>query len=118
MKLGRKSFFALALLLFLSLPGTGHAAYQITETQLAELTQVFSELRTQQTMQQEQIEKLRTQLVQSETSMRTSETQLAEANSFLKESADRNRRTEARLERQRNTWAIVAGLIAGWAVVR
>ena len=131
---GLKRLLLLLLLLVCSAPVTISASetYIVTETQLMELETVFTELRSQQKQQERllteqcgQIKTLETQLAASQTQIESSkravsdlETRLAEANQYLGKSADSAKRTKQRLERQRNTWAILAAVTVGAAIAR
>lgn len=128
-----KHYCMCCLLFALSLPAYASAAdYTVTEEQLTSLEQVFSELKTEQETQQKlltgqkaQIEMLKNQLKTSDAEMKKSakalkeaETQLAEANQSLAKYADSAKKTERRLERQRDLWAILAAITVGAAVAR
>ena len=128
----KKPFCAFCLLLALSMPAGAWADYTVTEEQLASLETVFSELKaeqeTQQTLlieQQERIDRLSKQLKTSDVELQNSKNQLTkaqeqlrEANASLKQYADNARRTENRLKRQRDTWAIFAAITVGMAIAR
>lgn len=115
----RKVLFTSALLLCFSAPVTGWAAdmYQITGTELTQLENIFSQLKTEQQEQEKQIEMLKSQLTKSETAIKQSESSLQKANKSLQESVDEAKREHDRLKRQRDTWAILAGLALGIAIV-
>lgn len=114
------------------MPAGAWADYTVTEEQLASLETVFSELKaeqeTQQTLlieQQERIDRLSKQLKTSDVELQNSKNQLTkaqeqlrEANASLKQYADNARRTENRLKRQRDTWAIFAAITVGMAIAR
>lgn len=112
--------YTLLLACCFSPPVTGWAeepTYQITAAQLTQLESIFQQLRTAQTEQEQQIETLRIQLTESETAIRQSQDSLQKANQSLQESAEEAKRTHDRLERQRDTWASMAVLILGVAVM-
>lgn len=127
MKQQKRFWLSLLLSLLLLFFGSGcaEAAYTVTEDQLMQLETVFSQLRDQQRRQEEilnqqknQIEMLGNQLAESQTAMenskkqlQVSENSLAEANQLLQQSAEEAKRTQKRLERQRNTWAFAAIIV-------
>ena len=108
------------------------ATYTVTDQQLTQLETVFSQLREQQRRQEEilnqqknQIEMLGNQLAESQTAMenskkqlQVSENSLAEANQSLQKSAEEAKRTQKRLERQRDIWATIAAITVGAAIAR
>lgn len=112
MRLKRVLYIALLVCLF-SAPATGSAqepTYTMTEAELTKLEDIFNRLKTAQTEQEKQIEALKNQLTESEAAIKQSETSLTRANESLKVSADEAKRTQQRIERQRNTWTIVAAV--------
>lgn len=118
MPLKRVLYVVLLASLF-SAPVTGvDASYQMTETELTQLEAIFNQLRTAQQEQEKQIELLKSRLKKSETAIRQSENSLTQANKSLQESAAEAKRTRDRLERQRDTWAVVAILALGVAAAR
>lgn len=122
-----------ALLLCFSVPVTGWAAnqYTVTGQELEALENIFRQLETKQKQQQallnrqaEQLTMLRGQLETSKKQISSSQmemeklqTSLDGANKSLQESAAEAKRTRDRLDRQRDTWAAVAVLILGVAVM-
>lgn len=127
--------YMLSLSCFLSVPGIGWAeepTYQMTEAELTELETIFDRLKTQQEQQtnllreqSEQIKTLKIQLATSETQIKSSRNQLQEvetklnaANQSLAAYAKEEKRTRARLERQRDTWAVFAAVTVGFALAR
>lgn len=134
MKRQKRSWLSLLLSLLLLFFGSGcaEAAYTVTDQQLTQLETVFSQLKEQQLRQEEilnqqknQIEMLRNQLAESQTAMensrkqlQVSENSLAEANQSLQKSAEEAKRTQKRLERQRDIWATIAAITVGAAIAR
>ena len=116
----RKVLFIFALLLCFSVPVTGWAAdtYQMTETELTQLEDIFNQLRTAQQQQEQQIETLKNQLTESAKKIEQSQISLDKANQSLAKSAEENKRNQKRLERQRNTWASFAVIVLGASIVR
>lgn len=122
----RKVLFISALLLCFSAPGISSAAdwYIMTSQELETLEDIFSQLSSKQTEQRallnqqaEQLETLSTQLKTSKKEIESSQkatatlqTSLTAANESLQKSAAEMKTEKDRLERQRDTWAIVAGL--------
>lgn len=133
MRLKRVLYIALLSCLF-SAPATGADAaktYPMTEAELTELENIFSQLSNRQENQQKllteqtaRIETLQTQLATSQKEIETSkqstealQTSLNEANQSLQESAEEAKRTHDRLERQRDTWAVLAVIAVGTALL-
>lgn len=113
--------YTLLLACCFSAPVTGWAeepTYQVTAAQLTQLESIFQQLRTAQTEQAKQIETLRVQLTASETAIRQSQDSLQKANQSLQESAEEAKRTHDRLERQRDTWALLSALAIGVALTK
>lgn len=107
----KKVLYAVLLAFLFSAPVTGADAeptYQITEAELTQLETVFQQLKTVQQKQEKQIDALKIQLTESEAAIKQSETSLTRANESLKVSADEAKRTQQRIERQRDTWAAAA----------
>ena len=116
----KKVFYIFVLLSLFSVPGTGWAAdpmYTVTEQELTQLEGIFNQLKTRQQEQAQQIETLKTQLTQSEQEIKRSQDSLNKANQSLQQSAEETKRTHDRLERQRDTWAVVAAIVLGVAVM-
>ena len=134
MKQQKRFWLSLLLSLLLLFFGSGcaEAAYTVTDQQLTQLETVFSQLKEQQRRQEEilnrqknQIEMLGNQLAESQTAMenskkqlQVSENSLAEANQSLQKSAEEAKRTQKRLERQRDIWATIAAITVGAAIAR
>lgn len=130
----KKVFYIFALLSLFSAPVTGWAeepTYTVTEQELTELSTIFAQLDSRQkqqeallTQQAEQLTTLRAQLEtskkqisSSQTEMQKLQTSLDAANQSLQESAAAAKREHDRLMRQRDTWASMAVLILGVAVM-
>lgn len=130
----KKVFYIFVLLSLFSAPVTGWAeepTYTVTEQELTELSTIFAQLDSRQkqqeallTQQAEQLTTLRAQLEtskkqisSSQTEMQKLQTSLDAANQSLQTSAAAAKRERNRLERQRDTWAAVAVLILGVAVM-
>lgn len=116
---------------------TGEATYTITETELTQLENNLTELktinealRTACSGQQIKAAELQVKLTKAEELSRTLQSQLADlqakstrqealltqANQSLKEYAREEKRTRLRIKAQRNTWeAVAAGLLIAWA---
>lgn len=134
MKILKKVQLSLLLSLLLLFFGSGcaEAAYTVTEDQLTQLEIVFSQLDSKQQKQQEildqqknQLMKLQEQLMKSKEeissskkSVETLQTSLAVANESLQKSAEEAKRTQKRLERQRDIWATIAAITVGAAIAR
>ena len=134
MKRQKKFWLSLLLSLLLLFFGSGcaEAAYTVTDQQLTQLEIVFSQLDSKQQKQQEildqqknQLMKLQEQLMKSKEeissskkSVETLQTSLAVANESLQKSAEEAKRTQKRLERQRNTWAALAAVFLGGFICR
>lgn len=122
----RKVLFISALLLCFSAPGISSAAdqYTMTAQELETLEDIFSQLSRRQAEQKrllteqagqlttlnEQLETSRTEIEKSKKATATLQTSLTAANESLQKSAAEMKTEKDRLERQRDTWAIVAGL--------
>ena len=130
MCLKRVLYIALLVFSFL-VPGTGaDAAYQMTEQEMIQLEDIFRQLDSRQKQQQmllnqqaEQLETLNTQLKTSQTEIESSrkavetlQTSLNMANKSLQASAAAAKSEHDRLERQRDTWALVAVLVLGVSI--
>lgn len=99
--------------------------YQITDQELETLSTIFTQLDSKQkrqetllNQQEKQLETLNTQLKTSQTEIESSrkavetlQTSLSEANESLQKSAAEAKKTQKRIERQRDTWAAAAVLI-------
>ncbi len=128
----RKVLFISALLLCFSAPCISSAAdqYTMTAQELETLEDIFSQLSRRQaeqkrllTEQEEQLAKLNTQLKTSQTEIEKSkkatatlQTSLTAANESLQKSAQEAKRTQKRIERQRDTWAVVAAIVLGVSI--
>lgn len=130
MRLEEVLYIALLVCLF-SVPATGaEAAYQMTEQEMTQLEDIFNRLETKQKQQQallnrqaEQLAKLNTQLKTSQTEIESSrkatvtlQNSLDAANESLQKSAQEAKRTQKRIERQRDTWAVVAAIVLGVSI--
>lgn len=130
MRLKEVLYIALLVCLF-SVPATGaEAAYQMTEQEMTQLEDIFNRLETKQKQQQallnrqaEQLAKLNTQLKTSQTEIESSrkatvtlQNSLDAANESLQKSAQEAKRTQKRIERQRDTWAVVAAIVLGVSI--
>lgn len=121
----KKVFYISSLLFLLVVPVTGWAAektYTVTEQELTELSTIFVKLDSKQKQQkelldqqaeqlttlQEQLEISKKQINSSQMEMQKLQTSLDTANQSLKESAAEAKRKNDRLERQRDTWAVIA----------
>lgn len=134
MKRQKRFWLSLLFSFWLVLCGSASvgAAYTVTEDQLTQLEIVFSQLDSKQQKQQEildqqknQLMKLQEQLMKSKEeissskkSVETLQTSLAVANESLQKSAEEAKRTQKRLERQRNTWAALAAVFLGGFICR
>lgn len=142
----RSTALMLSLALLLLGPGTASADYQVTESQLTELEQVFQELRSKQEEQANllseqagqltelqralnesraqrgtlefQLKKARESMNSSQTEMRNFQESLTEANESLQKSAKEAKATRKRIERQRNLWAVLAGVAVIYAAAK
>lgn len=127
----RKALYIVLLACLFSVPATGaEAAYQMTAQEMTQLEDIFSQLSSKQTEQQgllteqeEQLAKLNTQLKTSQTEIEKSkkatatlQTSLTAANESLQKSAQEAKRTQKRIERQRDTWAVVAAIVLGVSI--
>lgn len=106
--------------------------YQVTDSELTELSEIFSQLSSKQTEQQKllteqtkRIEMLQIQLATSQKEIEISkqstealQTSLTAANQSLQESAAETKREHERLERQRDTWALLSALAIGVALTK
>lgn len=106
--------------------------YQVTDSELTELSEIFSQLSSKQTEQQKllteqtkRIEMLQIQLATSQKEIEISkqstealQTSLTAANQSLQESAAEAKREHERLERQRDTWALLSVLAIGVALTK
>lgn len=106
--------------------------YQVTDSELTELSEIFSQLSSKQTEQQKllteqtkRIEMLQIQLATSQKEIEISkqstealQTSLTAANQSLQESAAEAKREHERLERQRDTWALLSALAIGVALTK
>lgn len=130
MRLKRVLYIALLVFLF-SVPVTGaDAAYQMTEQEMIQLEDIFSQLESRQKQQRtllnqqaEQLMKLNTQLEISQKEIETSkqstealQTSLQKANKSLQASAEKEKKEHDLLERQRDMWATAFVLVAIWAL--
>lgn len=130
MRLKRVLYIVLLACLF-SVPATGaEAAYQMAAQEMTQLEDIFSQLSSRQTEQQglltkqkEQLTTLSTQLKTSKKEIKSSQqavetlqTSLDAANQSLQASAAEAKRTQQRIERQRDTWAVVAAIILGISI--
>ena len=123
------------LALCFSAPVTGWAeepTYTVTEQELTELSTIFVKLDSKQKQQkelldqqaeqlttlQEQLEISKKQINSSQTEMQKLQTSLTAANQSLKESAAEAKRKNDRLERQRDTWALLSVLAIGVALTK
>ena len=127
MRLKRVLYIVLLACLF-SVPATGaDAAYQMTAQKMSQLEDIFSQLDSRQKQQQallnrqaeqltklnEQLETSRTEIEKSKKATATLQTSLTAANESLQASAQEAKRTQKRIERQRDTWAVVTAIILG-----
>lgn len=129
----------LLLSLFPSLSYASERTYTITETELTqlennlnELKRINENLRTESMTQGTELTKLRTELTEAEiaslklrnqiSALKEKSTEqeklLATANESLKKSEEEAKRTEKRLRRQRDTWAIAVGVVSIIAVAK
>lgn len=106
--------------------------YQVTDSELTELSEIFSQLSSKQTEQQKllteqtkRIEMLQIQLATSQKEIEISkqstealQTSLTAANQSLQESAAEAKREHERLKRQRDTWALLSALAIGVALTK
>lgn len=132
MRLKRVLYTVLLVSLF-SVPATGAdaaMAYRMTAQEMTQLEDIFNQLDSRQkqqqkllTEQEEQLAKLNTQLKTSQTEIEKSkkatatlQTSLTAANESLQKSADEAKRTQKRIERQRDTWAVVAAIVLGVSI--
>ena len=132
MRLKKVLYIALLVCLF-SVPATGADAamtYQVTAQEMTQLEDIFNQLDSRQkqqqkllTEQEEQLAKLNTQLKTSQTEIESSrkatvtlQNSLDAANESLQKSAQEAKRTQKRIERQRDTWAVVAAIVLGVSI--
>lgn len=106
--------------------------YQVTDSELTELSEIFSQLSSKQKEQQklltEQTKRIETLQIQLATSQKEIEiskqstealqTSLTAANQSLQESAAEAKREHERLQRQRDTWALLSALAIGVALTK
>jgi len=134
MKRGRKCLLAFSLLFFCCLPASSSAetVYTVTESQMEIWTQGLYKLKSnnetlqaQLETQEERLTLLKTQLDASKTAIgkaqtlqTEAETSLQSLNSSWQTYKEQSARTEKRLERQRTTWAILAGILAAAAAAK
>lgn len=127
----RKALYIVLLACLFSVPATGaEAAYQMTAQEMTQLEDIFSQLSSKQTEQQglltkqtEQLTTLNEQLTTSkreieisQQAVETLQTSLDAANQSLKASAAEAKRTQQRIEWQRDTWAVVAAIVLGISI--
>lgn len=127
----REILFISAFLLCFSAPGISSASNQYTMTpqEMAALENIFSQLSNRQEEQQrlltkqtsrietlqQQLETSQTEIESSRKAVKTLQNSLQKANESLQVSAVATKREHDRLERQRNTWALVGILALGIA---